>query len=202
MGMFIEKICGGVVAGLRFGGFADLFDFGRGDHGGLVAEGVSHVGQDGGDLLIAELFEGGHGNLARVLFAVDFDGAEEAVQGDLDEAFFASLDPFGLAERGKHGGGESCAIGLVAGDAVTFAAVNFRAFLVEGEGFAFERVGGWADFFDLIAFDFLPFEMGFGSRVDGFDPVVERLLGDSGEDWDAFFWGDPRGGDGGFQADA
>ena len=94
MWMFFEEVGGGVESLLGFGGLADFFDLGGGDHGGGVAEGVSDVGEDGGHFFIAEGFEGGHGDLAGVFLAFDFDGSEEAVHGEFDEAFFAALDPF------------------------------------------------------------------------------------------------------------
>lgn len=74
--MLFEKIRGCVEAGLAFCSLTDLFDFGGVDHRGVVAKGVSHVGEDGGDFFVAELFEGSHGDLAGVFFAFDFDGAE------------------------------------------------------------------------------------------------------------------------------
>ena len=73
--MFFQQVSGGIEALLGFGGLADFFDFGGGDDGGPVAEGVSHVGEDGGDFFVGELFEGGHWDLAGVLFPFDFDGA-------------------------------------------------------------------------------------------------------------------------------
>jgi len=106
---------------LGFCGLADFSYFGGGDDGGFVTEGVSDVGEDVGDFFVRELLEGGHGDLAGVFFAFDLDGAEEAVEGELDEAFFTALHPFGFGERGEHGGGEAFAIGLVTGDAVAFA---------------------------------------------------------------------------------
>jgi hypothetical protein len=59
VGAFFESIVGGLEDWLGFGGFADLFDFGRGDHRGGVAEGISVVCQDGGNFLVIELFECG-----------------------------------------------------------------------------------------------------------------------------------------------
>jgi hypothetical protein len=176
--MLVEQVGGGVKALLGFGGLADFSYFGGGDDGGFVAESVSDVGEDGGEFFVGELFEGGHGDLAGVLFSFDFDGAQESVEGELDEAFFAALDPFGSAERWEHGGGEALAIGLVAGDAVAFAAVYFMAFLEEGEGFAFEGGSGGWDFFGGVAFDFLAFEVGGGGFEDGLDPVVDGMFGD------------------------
>jgi len=94
--VFFEEVGGGVEAGLIFGGFADFLDLGGSDHGGLVAEGVANVGEDGGEFFVGELLEGGHGDLAGVFFALDFDGSEESVKGEFNEAFFAALDPFCL----------------------------------------------------------------------------------------------------------
>lgn len=68
------------------------------------------------------------------------------MEGEFDEAFFTSLDPLGLTERGKHGCGEALAIGLVAGDAVAFAAVHLGSFFEEGEGFLSVEVFGGAVF--------------------------------------------------------
>ena len=202
MGVLFEEIGGGVEAGLGFGGFTDFFDFGGGDHGGFVAEGVADVGEDGGEFFVGELLEGGHGNLAGVFFAFDFDGAQEAVEGKFDEAVFAAIDPFCFGKRREHGGGEAFAIGLVAGDAVAFATVNFRSLFEEDEGFAFERAGGFSEFFDGVSFDFLALEVGGGSFEDGLEPVVGGLAGDGFQDGKAFPWSEPGGGDSSFESDA
>ena len=176
--MFLEQIGGGVEAGLIFGDLADFSYFGGSDHGGFVAEGVSDVGEDSGDFFVGELFEGGHGDLAGVFFAFDFDGAEEAVHGEFDEAIFAAIDPLGFTERGEHGGGEAFAVGLVAGDAVAFAGVDFGSFIEEGEGFAFEWSGGVAFFFGSVGVDFLAFEVRGGGFQDGLEPFVDGVLCD------------------------
>lgn len=176
MRVFLEEVGGGVEGGLGFGGFADGFDFGGGDDGGFVAEGVSDVGEDGGEFIVGELSEGGHGDLAGVFFAFDFDGAEEAVEGEFDEAVFAALDPLGARERGEHRGGEAAAIGLVAGDAVAFAGVDFGSFFEGDEVCCVEGAGGLAVFFGGYGFDFLAFEVGLGGGEDGFEPFVDRLF--------------------------
>ena len=200
--MLFEEVGGGIKALLGFCGHADFFDFGGGDDGGFVAEGVSDVGEDGGDFLVGELFEGGHGDLAGVLFSFDFDGAKQAVESDFDEAFFAALDPLGSGQWREHGGGEAFAIGLVAGDAVAFAAVNFMAFLEEGEGFAFEGAGGVRDFFGGVTIDFLTCEVGGGGFEDRFEPGVDGVLGDFCSNGEAFIGREPGGCDGSFESDA
>lgn len=93
MRVLFEQVGGGVEAFLEFGGFADCFDLRGANHGGGVTEGISDVGEGGGHFFISESFEGGHGDLAGVFFAFDFDGSEEAVHGELDEALGAALDP-------------------------------------------------------------------------------------------------------------
>jgi len=147
------------------------------------------------------LFEGGHGDLAGVYFPFDLDGTEEAVESEFDEAVFAALDPFGARERGEHGGGEAFAIGLVAGDAVSFAAVNFGSFIEGDEVCSFEWTGGFAVFFVGFGGEFLPFEVGFGGGEDRLDPIVGGVFGDLGEDGESFFRSEPGSGDGGLKAD-
>lgn len=117
------------------------------------------------------------------------------MEGDFNQAFFAALDPFGPGQRREHGGGEAFAIGLVTGDAMAFAAVNFVAFFEEGKGFSFEGSGGGWHFFGGVAFDFLSFEVGGGGFEDGLEPRVDGLTRHSFEDWQSFLRREPGGGD-------
>ena len=176
VGVLFEEVGGGVEAGLGFGGFADGFDFGGGDDGGFVVEGVSDVGEDGGEFFVGELSEGGHGDLAGVFFTFDLDGAEEAVEGEFDEAVFAALGPLGARERGEHRGGEAFAIGLVAGDAVAFAIVDFGSFF-EGDEVGGGEIGsGFSAGFGGVGFDFLNLEVSGGGFEDGFEPFIDGVF--------------------------
>ena len=108
--------------------FADFFDVCWSDYGGLVAEGVSYEGEDGGDFFVREHFERRHGNDTGVVRAFDFDGALESVEGEFDEAFFAAGDPFAAGDGWELGGGETFAVGLVTSDAMTFSVEDLGAF--------------------------------------------------------------------------
>ena len=200
--MLLQKAGGSEESGLGFGGFADLFDSGGGNHGGLVAEGVTDIGENGGEFFVGKGLKGGHGHLAGVFFAFHLDGAEESVEGEFDETVFVAIDPFRFAKRRKHRGGEALSIGLVTGDAVAFAGVDFVSFFEEAKGVFVEGAGGVRDFFGGIPFDILTFEVGGGGFEDGLEPFVDGVFFDFGEDWEADFWIQPRGGDGGLKSHA
>lgn len=78
--VFFKQICWGEESVLSPRGLADFGDFGWRDRGGFITESVPYVGQDSSDFFVAELLEGGHGNLARVFFALHLNWAEEAVK--------------------------------------------------------------------------------------------------------------------------
>ena len=78
--VFFEEIGRGEESVLSLRGLADFGDFGWRDHGSFIAKSVPHVGQDSSDFFVAELLEGGHGNLARVFFTLHLNWAEEAVK--------------------------------------------------------------------------------------------------------------------------
>lgn len=185
--MFLQEFGRSEKSRLGFGGFADLFDFGGGDHGGFVAEGVTDVGEDGGDFFVGELFEGGHGHLAGVFFAFHLDGAEESVEGEFDEAVFVAIDPFRFGKRREHRGGEPLSIGLVTGGAVALTGVNFLAFFEEGEGFAFERRGGFGHFFAGLCCDDSALKLGGGGFEDRLEPFVDGMGRDFLQDGESFF---------------
>jgi len=85
---------------------------------------------------------------------------------------------------------------------VAFAAVNLGSFVEEGEGFAFKRAGGFAEFFGGVIGDGLAVEVGFGRFENGLDPLVDGVLCDFCEDGESFFGSEPGGGDGGVESDA
>lgn len=73
MRMTLEEFGRRPKAALPFGRFADFPDLSRSDHRGLVPEAVANVGKNGCNLVIAQLLESRHGDLAGVLFAFDLN---------------------------------------------------------------------------------------------------------------------------------
>lgn len=191
MRVFLEEIGGGVEALLGLGGLSDLSYFGRGDHGSFVAEGISDVGENGGELFIGELLEGRHGNLPGVIFSFHFDGAEKAVEGEFNEAIFGAVDPLGAGEWWEHGGGKAGAVSLVAGDAVALAGINFVASLKEGEGFTFERRGWFGHFFAGLGVDDFSLKLGGGGFDDRLEPFVDGVFFDFSKDRETFLRKEP-----------
>ena len=202
MRVVFEKVVGGVKTCLCFSGSADFFDFGRSHHCPLVAKGVSDVGEDGGQFFVWQLFKGGHGNLTGVFFPLHFDGAEEAVEGEFNEAFFVAIHPLGSGEWREHGGGEALAIGLVAGDAVAFAGVDFVAFLEEQKCFAIERRSGVRHFLAGFGFDDFALKLRGGGFEDRLEPFVDGVFRNFLKDGKALFWFEPGRSDGGLEANA
>ena len=90
---------GGAVFGL-VAGLGDGFCF---DLRGAVAPVGADVGGEVGDVLILDggiLSEAGHDAERGEGFAIDFDGAGEAVEEDFDDACWIAVYPVGLIEVG------------------------------------------------------------------------------------------------------
>ena len=85
---------------------------------------------------------------------------------------------------------------------MAFTGVNLGSFFEEGEGFAFERSGRLVEFFSDVSGDGFSFEVGLGGFEDRLDPGVDGFGGDGFQDGEAFFGIEPRGNDGGLEADA
>ena len=80
-------------------GVADGFDLGGLDGIALVAEAVADKGEHGGHFIVLEHpGKGSHRDLAIVFFAVDLQGAHEAVHGEFDEAGGIAADPGALLQ--------------------------------------------------------------------------------------------------------
>lgn len=148
--------CLGVLSdvGDRFGGY----------EGSAVLPAAADEGGDIGNVRIGDggvLTEAGHEGLGGEFFAIDVDGALEAVEEDFYKTVLGAGDPI----RGVEGGaevGEAFAIGSVTADAGGFSEVDFLTALVGGEVEAFEEAGG---------IDFL-----FWSIEGVFHPGVELLV--------------------------
>lgn len=105
--------------GAALGFDAEVVDFGGRDGVGGVAPLAADVGQDGGDVVIAERGERRHDGLHFgdvVAFAADGDWACEAVKQNAGEALGAAIDPIGPGERWSEKF-HAFAIGTVAGEA-------------------------------------------------------------------------------------
>jgi hypothetical protein len=62
------------------------------------------------------------------VLAFDLDRAEEAVQGQADEAYLVAVDPAGAGDRRELGGRQTPPVGLVAGGAMALAGIDLGAF--------------------------------------------------------------------------
>lgn len=130
VGVLLLKLLRRPEAGFGLGGLTDGFDFGGADRRGAVAEGIANIGENGGHFLVVQkCAKLGHRNKARILFAPNFNGAVKPVEREFDKPFGVSIHPIGLGKRGKTGGGKPVAVGLMAGDAMAVAPVDFGALI-------------------------------------------------------------------------
>jgi hypothetical protein len=101
-----------------FGGVADFFDGFFFDLRRAVVPVGADVGGEVGDVLVLDggvLSEARHDTEWGVGFAIEFDGAAEAVEEDSDESLWIAIHPIGLIELWAEVF-KSCAIGTVATD--------------------------------------------------------------------------------------
>ena len=192
-------------AGFALGGLPNGFDFGGGDCGGVVAEGVADVSEDGGCFLVAQkAAKLSHRNKTRIFFAANFYGAVKSVECEFDEPFGASVDPVGLGKGRKAGGGKSVAVGLVASDAMAVSLVDFGALIPEhfasGRKMNERGVGGLVCVCGRLGA--FAGEIGFGGFIGVFHPAVDWFFAGFFEDAESVMVVEPRGGDDGFEANS
>lgn len=133
LGPGVQSISGG---GADFG---DGFGINRGRG---VAPFAADVGEDGGEVVVAQGAPGGH--VEAVADFADLDGAADAVEGDAGEALDGAGDPLGIGE-GRGGAFDAEAVVLMAraadGGVEGFAGVE-AGLLRGGEGLDGDFVGG------------------------------------------------------------
>jgi hypothetical protein len=121
--VLLQDFVGHVEVDAVGGGGADLLDLVGGNEGAVVAEALADVAEHGGEFFVveqaAEAHHRRHAFAGVKVLAVDFDGAPQAFEGDLDEALVV-VDPVALGEGGIDVG-DALTVRLMAGGAVGVA---------------------------------------------------------------------------------
>ena len=94
-----------IEALLLRGDLSNSADSFRQDGRSAVAKMTPNIGQHGRDFSICQALERGHGNQALVCLAIDFNGAEQAVEGEGNQAVRIASNPLRILKGRELGCG-------------------------------------------------------------------------------------------------